>query len=270
MIVAYLQGGIGNQCFQYAAAKAASIRLSTELVLNVSSFVHDPMRQYSLGLWEGVTAPLTEELHGEIIHEEGLPYNPRLVSKISKNCSLIGYFQTEQYFREIRDELQRDFTPGVLTDLGVKIERDIRNAGPNSVFLTIRRTDYTKSDFHGVLPYDYYREALNILARDINPHVFVFSDEPVWCKENLRFPFRMTIAGNYERTTKHYLGREDQELYLMSLCQHAVMANSSYSFWGAYLGADRTGGKVIGPKRWFNNAPDCDSRDIMPDRWIKI
>lgn len=269
MITAYLQGGLGNQMFIYATANAAAIRLGTDLALNVSSFDQDSMRQYSLGLWTGVTAPLTKESHGEIIREEGLPYSPTMVSRITKDCTLWGYFQTEQYFKEIRTELQKDFTPGVLTDWGVKIERDIRNAGPNSVFLTIRRTDYTKSDFHGVLPLDYYRQALDILAREMNPHVFVFSDEPVWCKENLRFPFKTTIAGNYERTTKHYLGREDQELYLMSLCQHAVMANSSYSWWGAWLGADLKKGTIIAPKRWFLNANE-DPKDIIPSRWLSI
>jgi hypothetical protein len=269
VITAYLQGGMSNQMFIYAAAKAAATRLDTDLSLNVSSFDKDSMRQYSLGLWAGVTAPLTKELHGEIIREEGLPYSPVMVSRISKNCTLWGYFQCEQYFSDIREALEKDFTPRPLNDWGREIEQQIKAAGQDSIFLTIRRTDYTKSDFHGVLPYEYYRNALNILARETNPHVFVFSDEPDWCKENLRLPYKMTVAGNYDRTTKNHLGREDQELYLMSLCQHAVMANSSYSWWGAYLGADRRGGKVIAPKRWFLNANE-DPKDIVPSRWLSI
>jgi hypothetical protein len=271
MIVAYLQGGMGNTMFQYATGLAAAIRLGTDLALNTLSFVHDPMRQYSLGLWEGVTAPLTEELHGEIIREEGLPYNPRLVSKISKNCSLIGYFQTERYFKEIRGLLQNVFTPKqVMTDRDKDLERQINAAGDKSVFLTVRRTDYTKSDFHGVLSFEYYQQAINIIAEKVAPHIFVFSDEPEWCKYNLKLPYPTTIAGNYDRTTSDHLGREDSELWLMRCCKHAIMANSSYSWWGAWLGADIKGGTIVAPKRWFLNAPNEDARDIVPDRWIAI
>ena len=81
---------------------------------------------------------------------------------------------------------------------------------------------------------------------------------------------RTTIAGNFDRTVEHHLGREDAELYLMRLCRHAIMANSSYSWWGGWLGADIKAGMVIAPKNWFGPAFKEDPRDIVPGRWIRL
>jgi hypothetical protein len=148
----------------------------------------------------------------------------------------------------------------------------ILEAGPRSTFLTVCRTDYTKNDFHGVLGLDYYRKALEIVSAKVDPIVFVFSDEPEWCEENFlgKFQYPMFVCGNYDRTTATHLGREDEELTLMRCCHNAIMANSSYSWWGAWLGADEKGGTVIAPRNWFGSESNEDPRDICPDRWIKI
>lgn len=268
-MIAYLQGGMGNQMFQYAMARAEAIRLGAELKLNINSFDKDSMRRYSLGLWKGVMAPEVSET-AEIVQEQGLPYNPEVLQKVTKDSMLVGYWQCEKYFHLIRYLLLDEFVPKQpLTIRGQETLKHILRARERSVFLTIRRTDYTKTDFHGVLPLDYYRKALAIVAKFIDPIVFVFSDEPEWCEQNLRFPYTTFIAGNYDRTTKEHLGREDEELWLMRHCHHAIMANSSYSWWGAWLGADRSGGLVIAPNQWFYKASE-DPRDICPDRWLKI
>jgi hypothetical protein len=271
MIVSYLQGGIGNQMFQYAAGLALAKKFDTSLHLNTSSFLHDPMREYSLHLWAGVTEKVdSSSPSGEIVREEGLPYNPEVVKKFSRDCGIWGYWQTEKYFADIAGSLMWRFVPRQpLTARGEETLKDIRQAGERSVFLTIRRTDYTQSDFHGVLPLSYYEEALQIIARQVDPEIFVFSDDPEWCEENLRFPYKTVIAGNYDRTVKGHIGREDEELWLMRHCRHAIMANSSYSWWGAWLGADKTGGIVIAPQQWFYKANE-DPSDICPPRWTKI
>jgi hypothetical protein len=139
------------------------------------------------------------------------------------------------------------------------------------VFVTVRRTDYVGNPHHVVLPMDYYRQAAALIATKVSdPEFFVFSDEPEWCEANFKLPYRTTIAGNFDRTIEQHLGREDAELYLMRLCGHAIMANSSYSWWGGWLGADITGGIVIAPKTWVGPAFKEDPRDIVPGRWIRL
>jgi hypothetical protein len=271
MITTVLMGGMGNQMFQYAIGRAAAMRLNTNLLLEISRF-NDWMRQYSLGLWAGVTAPTIMAASGEWIREEGLPYNPMIAARITNDSVLFGYWQTEKYFSNIRSTLLNEFTPKApLTEFGEEIKKQILAEGDKSVFLTIRRTDYVmKQHFHGVLPIDYYLRAMELIAAKVSdPHIFVFSDEPDWCKANLRLPYGMTVAGNYDQTTATHLGREDQELWLMRQCRHAVVANSSYSWWGAWMGADMAGGIIVAPQCWFTTTQE-DPRDIVPERWIKL
>jgi hypothetical protein len=100
--------------------------------------------------------------------------------------------------------------------------------------------------------------------------VFVFSDEPNWCHENLKLQYPFHVAGTYDRTVKGHLGREDGELFLMSMCKNAVLANSTFSWWGAWLGDPGRKGVVIAPKKWFGPLSNEDARDIVPNRWISI
>jgi hypothetical protein len=117
----------------------------------------------------------------------------------------------------------------------------------------------------------YYREAAALVAAKVpDPTFFVFSDDPEWCEANFRLPYQTRIAGNFDRTEGHRLGRDDADLFLMRLCGHAIMANGSFSWWGAWLGADIKGGMVIAPKSWFGPACKDDPRDIVPGRWIRL
>lgn len=271
MITIRLMGGMGNQMFQYAMGRASALAHDTNLSLEVSSFDNDPMRSYSLGLWKGIKAPITKDPgDGLILKEEGMPYNLNLIYRIANNSYLWGFWQTEKYFSNIRQILQDEFLPkSPPTPNALLTQQQILTSGYRSVFLTVRRTDYTKSDYHGILPMEYYLEACKIIANKVeDPHFFVFSDEPEWVKQHFKLPYEMTIGGNFDQTTNKHLGREDEELWLMSQCKHAVMANSSYSWWGAWLNPsyDRI---VIAPKRWFLNSNE-DPRDIVPERWLRI
>lgn len=205
------------------------------------------------------------------MYEEGLPYNQGLVDSIQDGYSLAGYWQSEKYCGAVKEELKCCFIPKQpLTDRAKQTLQLIRSAGPRSTFLTIRRTDYLSSDFHGVLPISYYLAALKIVAAKVDPIVFVFSDEPEWCEANLKLPYPTFVSGNYDRTTASHLGREDQELYLMWQCHNAVLANSSYSWWGSYLGADEHGGTIVAPRNWFGPGSNEDPKDIIPSRWRVI
>lgn len=267
-MICCLQGGMGNQMFQYAMARAASIRLKTDLFLNTRRFNNDSLgRRYSLGLWEGIKEyPRNDEPHPII--ENGLPYNKEILNLIHKDSSIIGYWQSEKYFFEIADLLRKEFTPKQpMTRHGLITQQLIREAGDASTFLTVRRTDYLTSDFHGILSSEYYAKALEIIATKVTPKIFVFSDDPDWCKFNLNLPYPFIVAGNFDRTTKHHIGREDEELTLMKQCKNAVMANSSYSWWGAWLNPDP--GIIVAPKTWFLSTQE-DPKDIVPDRWMRV
>lgn len=276
MITTHLMGGMGNQMFQYAFGLAQATRYNTSLQLDVSSFVKDPLRQYSLNLWEGVTEPICTNSRPTVYEGHQLLYNSRLEETIKDGDALCGYWQTEKYFLRVREELLRRFhTKNQMSDHGFEVLKDILRVGERSSFLTIRRSDYLLPErvvYHGVLPQEYYQAACQEIASHVeNPVFFVFSDEPEWCKKNLNLAGHdWRVVGSHNQTSNKYLGREDEDLWLMSRCRHAIMANSSFSWWGAWMSpyefSDRI---VIGPKNWFNKA-SISSQDIMPDRWIKI
>jgi len=274
-VTSYLMGGCANQIFQYATGLALARRLRVDLKLDVSWYetaTPSQPRMYSLGLFKGVDAQVVHCLLGQIIREEGLPYKPALFENAPRKCSLVGYWQCEEYFFGLREELRERLLPREpLPARAIATERAILDAGERSVFVHVRRTDYVGNPYHVLLPMEYYREAAGLIAAKVcDPVFFVFSDDPEWCEANFKLPYHTTITGNLERTVEHRLGREDGDLYLMRLCGHAIIANSSYSWWGAWLGADIKGGVVIAPKRWFGPAFKNDPRHIIPDRWIRV
>jgi len=272
MITAFLQGGMANQCIIASAALATAQRLDTTLGFNTSCYHNDPMRRYSLSLWEGFQDVVISSYPPQepIVKETGLPYSQELVDSLHDGCTMVGFFQSEKYFKDIKSLLKTKFVPKqALTDRAKQTLRQIEIAGPRSTFLTIRRSDYLKSDFHGVLGSEYYLKALEEVSKKVDPIVFVFSDDPDWCEKNLRLPCPTFISGNWDQTTPSHLGREDSELWCMFHCYNAILANSSYSWLGAWLGADDLGGTIVAPEKWFYKAPE-DSRDIVPSRWTKI
>jgi hypothetical protein len=271
-MIAYLHGGTANTLFQYAMGYAQAKRFNEELLLDVTSFQRDHMRQYTLSLFPNIKNTLVT---GTVptIHEGQMPYDQALVDRIKPGDCLKGYFQSERYFKQYKYELQDLFMPGDLTPQTDKMAQKIVNKGQRSVFLTVRRTDYVGNTYHGEMTMDYYNAALKIISERVDPYVFVFTDDIPWVRDNFRIPYDMEIAGNYDRTTRDHLGREDEDLFLMSLCPHCVLANSSYSWWGCYLGEEETFNYnkiVIAPEKWFG--PDCheDPRDVYCSNWIVI
>ena len=272
MIRTFLHGGCGNQIFQYSMGYARAKDLGVELELDITLLQNDRMRKYSMGLFSGVKENLVFGSRSTV-NERKMPYDQELVETIKDGDVLRGYWQNESYFKEYREDLLKIFRPKqMLTDHGFETLKEILRIGHRSAFLTIRRTDYLNSDYHGVLDLWYYFEACRMVANHTpDPHFFVFSDEPEWCKKNFKIPYAFTIAGTFDQTSHDHLGREDESLWLMSHCKHAVMANSSFSWWGAWLspydGDDRM---VVAPKRWFANAPGVDSSEVVPTRWRVI
>lgn len=263
MITTYLMGGLGNQMFQYAMGRASAARLGVELQLDNSSYGPKYRHPYDLPFWSGVTERV---VYGDGAYyrvcEDGMPYNPDTLEKITKECTLYGYWQTEKYFDAVRPELLEAFRPRVVRT-PVEQMSDLIKRLHNSVSLHVRRTDYVGSSVHGVPLEDYYRHALAAVSEKVSsPCVFVFTDDPAWVSMRLMPTInhtKMLVSG------KGFSGPE--EMWLMSQCQHSILANSSYSWWGAWLN-DSPDRVVTAPKQWFVNGPD--SRDIIPDRWLKI
>jgi Glycosyl transferase family 11 len=274
-VTCQLMGGCGNQIFQYATGLALARRLGVDLQLDVSwleTAKPKTPRLYSMGLFKGVDERIVRSLFGKVIREEGLAYQPALLENAPRKCSLVGYWQCEKYFFGLRDELRERLLPREpLPAWSTATEQTILSAGQRSVFVHVRRTDSIANPYHPLLPMEYYQEAAAFMAGKVpEPIFFVFSDDPEWCEANFKLPFETIIPRNLDRTDGQHLGRDDSDLYLMRLCAHAILANSSYSWWGAWLGADRNGGVVIAPNSWLGPAWKDPTVHVIPERWVRL
>lgn len=175
---------------------------------------------------------------------------------------LNGYFQDEAYFKSIKQQLLNDFQFPAQTPEGESIKKSILSAN-NAVSIHIRRGDYLKPEvnaYHGLLPVSYYQKAkAQMESKVISPHYYIFSDDPEWCRQN------MELFGNNSTIVSKTRSNIWEDMYLMSLCQHNIIANSSYSWWGAWL--NKNPGKiVIAPHNWFTSV----TTNIVPEHWVKI
>jgi hypothetical protein len=290
MVIVKLQGGLGNQMFQYAVARGIAghnqlIYLDLEtLRKHDQDTPHFTARSYELGIFSGLSAYAVRPSMVSFLtsnrllhriacvffkfryirqHENELIHAP--VNKMGTVIYLDGYFQSENYFKIIKAELLKEFRFPALHAGNRLLEKKIRSS-KNAVSLHVRRGDYLKSDVilnvHGVLPATYYAEALDKLRERYGSlEVFVFSDDIPWCKANIVFNGGRTtfVSGN--------TGAESwMDLALMSACRHHIIANSSFSWWGAWL--SREGGDVLAPDRWFNPGNvNFDIRDFVPHDW---
>lgn len=287
MIATYIQGGLGNQLFQYATAKRLSVRYKCELVID-HSWYQSPridctprsfeLNKYPIAArlatpkeiscwrpmrsrWATYLKPL---LPLNFIHEVGYHANRNVLSAPS-NTYLSGFWQSEVYFKDIRSELLHEFTP--LTPPSYEDQNFIdRIQETESISIHVRRGDYVSlasaNSYHGLCSLEYYQKAISYIADRVNsPNLFVFSDDPDWTKENLRSPFS-TYYIDHNPSQLAF-----QDLRLMSLCRHHILANSSFSWWGAWLSRSNDG-LVVAPERWFEVNRPTD--DLIPSNWKRI
>ncbi|MEK7594262.1 MAG: alpha-1,2-fucosyltransferase [Patescibacteria group bacterium] len=292
MIIAKLMGGLGNQMFQYAAAVGIAEKLGTAVAIDKSWFDTavdvDTPRRYELdgfALQQAFVNPerltlvsdrnktaktkLYDLTKGRIkprvlvYKESGHGFDSRVL-KLQNNTLLDGFWQTEKYFAHARNKLLEDFEfTNPPSSKNQQLLRDI--SGSNAISLHVRRGDYANNAntnaFHGLTGLDYYKAAVAKIAKQVkDPTFFVFSDDPEWCKQNLKIDFPSTYVSHNKD------GIEDMRL--MTHCQHHIIANSSFSWWGAWLNPnpDKI---VIAPKKWFNDT-SMDTKDILPEEWIKL
>jgi hypothetical protein len=292
MIISHLLGGLGNQMFQYAAGRALSSRLSEELRLDVSDFSSYGLHQgYELDRIFGIKVPTAtkrdlQEMLGwrssklakkvlkrrlfapmrgnQLIFEPYFHFWNGL-AKVTSDAYLYGYWQSEKYFQGALDLIRKDFIFQAPLDLRNHELLNHMNR-VSAISLHIRRGDYISSSanqkvFHA-LPITYYRDAINFIAdKVVTPHFYVFSDDIKWVKDQLPIAYPKTYV-DHNRGSESYL-----DMRLMSYCQHHIIANSSFSWWGAWLNPSPE--KIVfAPAKWFINHFQCE--DLVPERWLRI
>jgi hypothetical protein len=200
-----------------------------------------------------------------VVRERSYRFDSAILD-LPDNVYLEGYWQSERYFADITGILCDEFAVSTpLAGDNLRIAETMN--GCCAVSLHVRRGDYVTdrrtAAIHGVCGLEYYKSAAaDIIKRVDAPHFFVFSDDPLWVKENLSLPSPTTFV-DHNGPDQGY-----EDLRLMSLCRHHIIANSSFSWWGAWLGSN-PGKIVIAPKRWFNDE-NIDTTDLIPEVWIRI
>lgn len=292
MIIVNLIGGLGNQMFQYAAGRALSLRLSQPFRLDISDFdgyglhqgfelsrvfvrnpeiaTEDEVRNM-LG-WRAsrfarkiLLRPAFRWLLGDsLVVEPHFHYWPRFAS-LSGNTYLAGYWQSEKYFSDVSETIRADFIfRSPLSEQNVELAE--RLSQTNSVSLHVRRGDYVlnarANAAHGLCSLDYYRAAIRHVAAHVErPEFFVFSDDIAWAQANLQIDFPCRYVDHNQDAESH------NDMRLMSLCRHHVIANSSFSWWGAWLNP-KLDKIVVAPRKWFAN--DKNVEDLYPAGWVLI
>ena len=294
LVIARLIGGLGNQMFQYAAGRALALRCGADFKLDLSGFETYRRRRYELdtlpicaavatkaelaefdvdqerrsGLLDRIRRKLGFPLGSRarlVYREPHFHFDPAMMA-LRAPVYLDGHWQSERYFLDCSDSVRRELTPTAPLDpdnAAVAAQIDAADA----VSLHVRRGDYVSDPktnyYHGTCSQQYYHSALEyIVARTQRLHLFVFSDDPEWTRHNLRFPVATTFVAANSADRGHL------DMVLMSRCRHHILANSSFSWWGAWLNPSREK-IVVAPRRWFN-AGASDSRDLVPQDWVRL
>ena len=250
-----LMGGLGNQMFQYAFGRSLSLARNIPLFFDRSWFAGKPdFQSYTLDAYDGGS-------DGPLYTERGLPFDQNALSAPADSV-FHGYWQTEKYFNAdvVRKELSRP--KGEPSDKMKRIAQDI-NTAPNSAFVHVRRGDYLSVEnqqVHGCQNADYFFGGMRRIEERYETKFFVFSDDTTWCRQTFLGENVQVVDSNNRE--KHW------DVWLMSLCSHAIISNSSFGWWGAWLNP-KTERVVIAPKKWFLTK-ELDDRDIVPERWIKL
>lgn len=256
-------GRFGNQLFQYAALRGIAQIHGYKFCIPKSNFKYHNNEWQEHQLFSAFVLPHCKNkniLSANTYEEKQFTYCQNYVDECPDNVNLFGYFQSEKYFLHIADSIREDFTfrPEI-----VNLSKKHTCKSEQAISLHIRRSDNVNSNSHIVCPMKYYETALSKF--DSNLPVLVFSDDINWCKRQDFFkPSRFKIIEDF---TIH---RRFVDLYLMTQCSHHIIANSSFSWWGAWLsGSDN----VISPSRWFLKngvVANTSLEDLIPDRWTKI
>ncbi len=292
MIITKLKGGLGNQMFQYAAGRVLAVTNKQPLLLDVNNYQEDPLMtnksprslsllkfnlepntqiatnkqiiyvKYPLGLISRVYRYLDKKLFRNFYVDAHM----KMLKQKEENVYLEGYFQSEKNFLGIREQLLKEFTlkNELLSSEVVSLYQEIEHS--NSISIHIRRGDYAEDSstnkYHGLCSPAYYQRAIDYISKEVSSPIFyIFSDSETWAKENLNFPAGSVFVSDHGFSA-------EQDLCLMSKCKHNIIANSSFSWWGAWLNSNENK-IVIAPKNWLRKG-DGPHKNIIPESWIRL
>ncbi len=268
VIVIRLLGGLGNQMFQYACARSLANHTGSRIILDTCLYDHNvAYRKYELSVFaikadvlsDGILPQLPDELN--VYEEDSWCTYEKGFYDTELPCFLIGYWQSWKYFQSIGENIRADFCfrDELISPEVKRFEMSLSQA--SSVGIHIRRTDYANNP-QGILPLQYYQHAVEWIQHKVNDPVFyVFSDDPDWIESYFDIPVQFQIIRGHS-------GMED--MYLMSRCQHNIIANSSFSWWAAWLNSNPDK-MVIAPQKWLLGEDlDVTDTDLIPPEWVCI
>ncbi len=256
MVNSNLMGGLGNTLFQIATSLALAIDNDDTLVYDISETVpgqHSPIESYLNNIFRNINF---SKLETPLTHYNEPNFHFNKINYIP-NIRLNGYFQSERYFRHQRDKIIEFFSP--TKDITKKLitKYPFINKS-NTCSIHVRRGDYLRlPNHHPVCSPAYYGEAIKYIGD--NSIFLVFSDDIEWCKKTFKGPSFIFIEKN----------KDFEDLYLMSMCKNNIIANSSFSWWGAWLNKNKDK-KVVAPSMWFGDAINHKTIDLIPETWKTI
>lgn len=284
MIQIELTGGTGNQLFEWALGRALS-KEGYDVEYNLKNYWAGCPRPFSLFKLGLDKTPVTWTSAGilPVVDEGAFSFQDRLLTP-PKDCTMRGYFQSEKYFSKYAEEIRSDLRVSLLgrprqpkTD--ELLDKILEG---NSCSIHVRRGDYLKPahrDFHGVLGIGYYMHAVSYIqyVNSFDPvNFYVFSDDPDWCKSQ----FVTTFPTMQMHVVDHTVDSEHEDLLLMSMCKDAIIANSSFSWWGAWSRIPqppvqdwdgKPAPRTVAPTLWFKNTVmQAQAGDVVPNSWARI
>jgi hypothetical protein len=253
-----LMGGLGNYLFQISTAYYLCLRDNKELLCDVSDskVPHKPYSNYTSNIFRNVNF-INGVTDFTPLGEGGFSYFP--LPQIDGNVKLYGYFQSEKYFMDYRNEILELFkidgetNQKLINKYGEVLKRD-------TCSIHVRRGDYLGlQNYHPIQPIEYYQKAINIIGKE--NHFLIFSDDIKWCEENFSFLKNKTFVSD---------NLDYEDLYLMSMCNNNILANSTFSWWGAWLNNNENK-QVIIPSKWFGvSNSHLNTNDLYCNKWIKL
>lgn len=289
MVIVKIFGGLGNQMFQYAFGRSMALKNNCDLKLDLSFFNNDEIRKYRLNdflviedIANQAQIESIKELHFSplnrlkrqifntkpyFLQEKNIEFNSNYL-RTQHDVYLDGYWQSEKYFVDYSAQIRKDFQIKTLPSPTNK--NMLKQIGScNSISLHIRRGDFQKNEalnkIHGLCSLDYYYRAVDLIEnKTTNPIFYIFSDDLIWAKQHLKLRYETQFVDINDDQSAH------EDLRLMSNCKHHILANSSFSWWGAWLNL-RIEKTIIAPKAWFADTKlNKQSASIIPDTWIRI
>jgi len=292
MIIIKLQGGLGNQLFQWAFGLSLANKSNAELKFDTESYVTDKLRSLEIStLVDGIAIAKKNEIKKirlenntlnllkrkietlfnpyfkrTIICENTYLYDVRLDSQNYTSNYFEGYWQNEKYFINNRKQ--------ILNKINFKINNSksynqyklqITETDSTAIAIHVRRGDYINDrrilEIHGICSLDYYKTSVRLMNEKYNNiHFYIFSNDLNWCEKKFSFIKNKTYVKNTETVF--------EDLELMSLCKGQIIANSSLSWWSAWINQNPNK-KVIAPKKWFNKTT-INYSELVPENWLKL